>query len=154
LQSLCHLHHAQKTAKEAGNHIVVIVGPPCAGKSTYAKEQQKINGGVIVDFDAMAMALGATEEHNASEAIKEIALKARYAAIKEILNGIDLPAWIIETTPSDRMVDYYKRSGVIFKLLDPGKEICMQRAKKRPGDTEKRIINWYENILNKINNLI
>jgi len=43
LQSLCQMHHNQKTARERGQAIYVIVGPPCSGKSTFVSE--KIKGG-------------------------------------------------------------------------------------------------------------
>ncbi len=37
--------------------INVIVGPPCAGKSTHVKVNSTI-GNVLVDYDELAMALG------------------------------------------------------------------------------------------------
>jgi len=86
LQSLCHRHHNQKTWREQGVVIYVIVGPPCSGKSTYVNAKMK-GGGVRVDFDLLALAFGSESEHEASEGIKEIVVKARYAAIREILSG-------------------------------------------------------------------
>jgi len=136
LQSLCSMHHNQKTARERGQAIYVIVGPPCSGKSTYVNEKIK-GGGVRVDFDLLALAFGAESEHEANEEIKEIVVKARYAAIREILGGVPTTAWIIETTPSSKMIEYYKESGAIFKVVDPGENICLARAAKRSAGNER-----------------
>lgn len=144
LQSLCHMHHNQKTAREQGRAtIYVIVGPPCGGKSTYVNDKIKEGGGVRVDFDLLAQAFGSDSEHEANETIKAIVLKARYAAIREILDGIDKTAWIIETTPSDKMIEWYKEKGAVFKTIDPGENICIERAAERPAGTIDRINGWY-----------
>lgn len=143
LQSLCHMHHNQKTAREQGRAaIYVIVGAPCSGKSTFVNERIK-DGGVRVDFDLLSQALGSQSEHTFSDVIKSIVLKARYAAIKEILSGISETAWIIETTPSTKMIQWYKEKGAIFKVIDPGENICLDRAGQRPGGTVERIRGWY-----------
>jgi len=88
-----------------------------------------------VDFDLLAQAFGSDSEHEANEIIKSIVVKARYAAIQEILKGVPTTAWIIETTPSEKMIEYYNESGAIFKVIDPGENICIKRAGLRPGGT-------------------
>lgn len=148
LQTLCNMHHNQKTARENGRALItVVIGPPCAGKSTYARTQAKKMGGVLVDFDSIALALGAAGEHEASDEIRSIAIKARYAAIKEILDyGTITPAWIIESAPSATMIEYYKRRGVHFHKINTSEKICLERARdERPAKTIDRIKDWFKN---------
>ncbi|MGW1998552.1 hypothetical protein ACWCPW_51730, partial [Embleya sp. NPDC001921] len=78
--------------------MTVVVGPPCAGKSTWIRGQ-RADGDVVVDFDAMTSALGSTAPYAAPDAIRDVAFAARSAAIDRILKGVDAPAWIIHTSP-------------------------------------------------------
>ena len=125
--------------------INVIIGPPCAGKSTYIKENAT-QGDVLIDYDAMAMALGAGSTHTASGAIREVALRLRYSAINKILEGISAPAWIIHTNPRQSLIDDYAEAGAVFTIVDPGKAVCLERVEKdyRPEGTAEVIEAWYE----------
>ena len=44
--------------------ITIVLGPPCGGKSTYVAEQAQ-SGDVVVDYDALAQALGSPTPHDA-----------------------------------------------------------------------------------------
>jgi len=43
------------------------------------------------------------------------------------------------------MIQYYKESGAIFKVIDPSEKVCLERATKRKGGTADRIKSWYKN---------
>lgn len=124
--------------------ITIIVGPPCAGKSSYAKTQAN-ESDVIVDYDLLAIALGSKVEHGSSGSIKRVALRARFSAIRCILEGIEDDAWCIHTSPSKVIVQQYTEAGASFLILDPGKAACLERAKNRPAGTSEAIEAWYEN---------
>ena len=86
----------------------VIVGPPCAGKSTYARENAA-DEDVIVDFDAIAKALGSQTEHDAPAEVRECAFAARSAAIeKAMASGFE--AWVIHTNPNAEQMDEYRKA--------------------------------------------
>lgn len=131
--------------------IVVVTGPPCGGKSTYIKANAK-SGDVIIDMDRIALALTTddTQNHAYSQAIRFIAMEARKAAVKEALyqcaDRRGPTAWIIHTDPSaDERSQYRLRNAQIIEI-NPGKEVCLERAKERPEVNQpiaKKVINDY-----------
>lgn len=126
--------------------INIIVGPPCAGKSSFVVDNAQA-GDVLVDLDKIAMALGSEVSHSSYGAVKSAALAARSAVIEIILSGVDSDAWIIDTSPRQEQINNYEAAGAIFYLLNPGLEECNKRADKdsRPDETKAAIANWYEN---------
>jgi HK97 family phage prohead protease len=125
--------------------ITVVVGPPCAGKSTWISEKRQPDD-VVVDFDRMAQALGSTRAHAAPDAIRQVAFAARKAAIAKVLSGIDTDGWIIHTSPWPGQLDLYRSAGAEVVLLDPGVEECLARAEAdgRPDGTADAIRQWYD----------
>lgn len=124
----------------------VIIGPPCAGKSTYAQEHMQ-EGDVVVDFDALAHALGATERHNSQGAPREAAFKARTAVIDYLVtNSKRVNGWVIHSTPSEAQMRRYDEIGADIIELDPGMDECLRRAEQdgRPDGTAESIRQYYE----------
>lgn len=127
------------------SEINVIVGPPCAGKSTYALRSMN-DGDVIIDYDAIAVAIGSNSPHDATGSVRKVALLMRWRAVNEILRSIDHGAWIVHTKPTESVLARYKEAGAIFTVLDPGKDVCLQRAKdaERGPLCEQVITEWYD----------
>lgn len=125
-------------------NIHIIVGPPCAGKSTHILGASK-EGDVLIDFDTIAIAIGANEPHASDGDIKEIALEMRQSAIDKILKGLDATAWIIHTNPSSKTIKTYVNNDAVFTVLDPGIDECKKRATddNRPDGTIEAIEKWY-----------
>ena len=124
--------------------IHIITGPPCAGKSTYISENAKA-GDLKVDYDLIALALGAENSHAAEGLIKQAAFEAREGAIRKALEDSERESWIIHTTPSEDHMKMYEAAGAEFVHLDPGYEECMARARNdnRPQQTIEGIEKWY-----------
>lgn len=57
--------------RRARTRIVLVTGPPAAGKTTYANEQAGPLD-VVVDYDAISQALGSQREYGASAARQEM----------------------------------------------------------------------------------
>ena len=126
--------------------IHIIVGPPCAGKSTYLNDHAK-PGDLRVDFDKIAKCLGAAESHDAEGIVKTAAFAARDAVIKTATDNPDAESWIIHTSPTDEQMESYKSVNADVIVLDPGKDECLARAERdgRPERTFDAINQWYSN---------
>lgn len=123
--------------------IHVIIGAPCAGKSTYVRENAK-RGDVIVDYDSLAKALGA-EGHLPDGDIKQAAFRARKAVIEYCVET-KCEAWIIHTSPTDEQREAYEKAGAEFIEMDTDMDTCLQRAidDERPPETEQIIRDYFE----------
>jgi ATP-dependent protease ClpP protease subunit len=124
--------------------VTIVVGPPCAGKSTYIDDQHAPDD-VVVDFDRLAQALGSSTEHDPTDDVARATHAARYSAIAQALE-VDTDSWIVETSPTPDRVATYEAAGAEFVLLDPGEQVCLDRAVEddRPEGTADVIRAWYE----------
>ena len=122
----------------------IITGPPCGGKSTYVREHAK-DGDLRVDYDQIAKALGSVNEHAAEGLIRKAAFEARAGAIKAALKDTESESWIIHTRPTPEQMRAYEAAGAEFIELDPGKDVCLERARQdgRPDQTFEGIESWY-----------
>ena len=124
--------------------IHVITGPPCAGKSTFVRENAK-DGDLRIDYDLIAQALGAMNSHSADGLVKQAAFNAREGAIQTALKNSEAESWVIHTSPSEDHMKAYEDAGAEVITLDPGYEVCMERAKAdgRPQQTIDGIEKYY-----------
>lgn len=124
--------------------IHVITGPPCAGKSTFVRENAQ-PGDLIIDFDSLAGAFGSSTAHDSPLPFRRVVQSARRAAITQVLMGTVEHAWVIDTDPDRGMVAQYSRAGAQFHTVDPGQNECLLRADrdKRPSWTADQIRRWY-----------
>lgn len=123
--------------------LTVVVGPPCAGKSTYVRRMARA-GDVLVDYDALACALGSDRAHEAPPNVADVAYFAQHAVVTRCIEK-GWPAWVIHSRPSEAQLDAYRDAGARLVLLDPGMDECMARCERdgRPPGTAERIRDWY-----------
>jgi len=126
---------------EPGNvaALVVISGPPGAGKTTYANTHAVL-GDVVIDLDAITGALSAPDAgdpHAAPDHVRTIAQAARRAAITAAYR---CPAghtvWLIHTAPKPDAIAEYAVHGARFVTVDPGEAVTLAQgiAAGRPAD--------------------
>ena len=135
------------------------MGAPCSGKSTYVRDNAK-GEDIIVDMDriALALAVEGTADFKYSERIRNIARQARPAVVKGALLAAQgerrLGVWIIHTDPSPQDRQMYRAMNAQFVELDPGKDVCLARAKERPQPnrqvSEKVIAEYYQKRTNNV----
>jgi hypothetical protein len=131
--------------------IQIVTGPPCGGKSTYINDRAK-PGDIIIDMDVLALALTTpgTEPFTYTDKVRQVAFKARSAAIGEALIVAQgeryQNVYIIHTDPSPDQRAYYRAMGGRIVECDPGKDVCLERMKSRPKQNHaiaERFINEY-----------
>lgn len=124
--------------------VTLVVGPPCGGKTTYVREHRK-SGDLVVDFDALALAIGGDEMNHAPEHLERLAGDLRERLIEKVLGGVDFDAWVIATRPAPEQVDAFVEAGATILLADPGKDVALARAKEDglPTFTAGAIGSWY-----------
>lgn len=124
--------------------IHVLTGPPCGGKSTYMEKHAK-PGDLKVDYDEISLTLGAKVKWNPLGLVQKAAMRARKAAIDEAMKNPDAEAWIIQSRLSDSLRKTYEDAGAEIVEIDPGKDTCIERAKRdgRPKNIFLAIEGWY-----------
>jgi predicted kinase len=119
--------------------ITVITGPPCSGKTTYARQHAQ-PGDVIIDFDVIAKALGSTAYHDHDPRIREITAAAWSAAVDRTLaiTRTGITAWIIDARPTPRRRQQYRRARARVATLTATAEELHRRADADSQDAEFR----------------
>lgn len=132
--------------------LTVLLGPPGAGKSTYAAEN-RAPGDAVIDFDLIAQAFGSTADHDAPPTVGKLTFAARQAAIArafDSLTGVkdELPGdvWLLAVDLNDETRADWGAKGAEFVTLDPGKDVVLDRlrADGRPQSSFDATEEWYE----------
>jgi hypothetical protein len=139
--------------------ITIVTGAPCSGKSTYINDRAK-PGDVIVDLDPISRALtfNADDGHLVPEYIGHIAVGARNGAIKRALklrehrNGVNV--FIVHTAPKPSDLAIYRSLKCEIVNLDPGKDVCLERAERLRPHVAAVIEDWYSGRLHRARPLV
>lgn len=122
--------------------LTVVTGPPAAGKTTYVRSNAKA-GDIIIDLDALAVALGSPHSHNHPADIATVAQAARTAAIKAAV-GTGSSTWLIHTAPDPVQLAAYRAQGANIVTVDPGPEVTQGRiTAQRSPETQQVADRWY-----------
>lgn len=124
--------------------IHVLTGPPCGGKSTYLAKHAKA-GDLRVEYEEIGLAFGSVEKWNPTGLVQKATAKAREAAIILALKNPGAESWIIQSRLSVDMRKRFEKAGAEIIEIDPGKEVCLERAKRdgRPRNIFLAIEGWY-----------
>jgi hypothetical protein len=100
---------------------------------------------VVVDADALAVALGSPVSHNHPDGIHMLSVALRRDAIERAVQGrLRVPVWIVSCWPNPRDVAMFRSAGASFVVVDPGMDVCLERATgTRPDEWPTLIRNWY-----------
>lgn len=139
-------HASCNYAKRAADaRIVLVTGPPCAGKTTYVQHQAGPDD-LVLDLDAIARDLGSTRywHHDAATTARANAVMRR--EVLKLAATRRGRAWIIRCVPNGRTrtgLARMVRADRVVVLLPPGRTL-VRRAQMRPDPlaTVKAINDW------------
>lgn len=158
-QAICKPCHRIKSAMEgegASTHpewlprpacrVVLVTGPPGAGKSTYCQQQAQA-GDTIIDLDECYRAVAGKSGHDMTldERRPWIApvLRYRNKLIADLAENHAGDAYLIVAAPLRSRVEWWmKKLGAEHVLLDPGLDVCVARVKGQPV-RESGAEAWY-----------
>lgn len=107
----------QEGWRRSATWIVLVMGPPASGKSTYIAEHKGPHD-LVIDYGAMAESMGGASH-------KEV-MAARNAVLKRVQRGqVEAPrVWIHSANPeAERMFPYHE-----VVSLDPGRDEVLSRC--------------------------
>lgn len=136
--------------------VTVLTGPPCGGKSTYIRERAK-PGDVVIDLDRIALALTVEgiADHSAPEHVMQVAISARRGAVRRALKlSKSVDVWIIHTAPKPQDLAAYRVVGAVVVTIDPGIEVCHERAARLRPYAATVIDQWYSGILHRTRRIV
>lgn len=121
----------RKRARDA--RVVLVCGPPCAGKTTYV-QAHAAEGDLVLDLDQIARDLGSTRywHHDPVTTAKANAVMRR--EVLRLAATRRGRAWIIRCVPNGRTrtgLARLVRADQVVVLLPPGRTL-VRRARERP----------------------
>lgn len=126
--------------------ITVVTGPPCSGKTTYVREHRTWDD-VVLDFDVLAHALGHRHTQTVIEPDHPSVDLARwgYTAILRTLlaKPPSYDVWIVNARPAGWMRANLRDAGARFIALDPGEDVCAERAFRYSSERLRAVRDWY-----------
>lgn len=124
--------------------VYLVAGPPCSGKSTLVARLAKLEDPVL-DFDTICTELDGRRgwyHDRATQHRAEAVMARRMTRIRHH----DGDAYVLRCAPDKvQRRDLARRLNATVWLLDPGKDVCLARARadRRPASTLSGIGYWY-----------
>lgn len=127
-------HQSCNFGKRAANaRVVLVTGPPCAGKTTYAEHHAK-PGELVLDLDRIARELGSTRHWHHDPAILARADAVMRREVLRVAGTRAGRAWVIRCVPDGRArtgLARLVRADKVVVLVPRGSTL-VARARRRP----------------------
>lgn len=132
----------RKNVSEA--RITVIAGPPASGKTTYV-QQHKTDNDLVIDLDAIAIALGSNVSHDHNPRLLPFMFAARDAILQRISRPNDIDhVWVIRTAPLLKDRHEWWQATVIVLAKDADTCKAQAAAAGRPAQWNQLIDDWWD----------
>jgi hypothetical protein len=143
----CNSKRQDRVMTGYGASVIVVVGPPAAGKTTYVLEHAK-PADVVIDMDRIAKALmpfDPERSHEYPDHIRHVAISTRKAAIRRATRLRErVTVWLIHALPSADDLAEYRALRWQVVTIDPGRDVVTQRASTiRPPEMMRHVERWY-----------
>lgn len=131
--------------------IHAVIGPPCAGKTTWALEHMQ-PGDIIVDYDRLADALmpGMPDDTPVPDAVRDLVAGAWQGAYRNAVTLAEpVSLWLVKVMPgtqrSPRLLDEWLALDYDIHVCDPGKPVVVERLEElKAGRRELASMRqWY-----------
>ncbi|MBK3556290.1 hypothetical protein JHN55_07020 [Streptomyces sp. MBT56] len=126
--------------------LYVVTGPPASGKSSWIQARATPTD-IVIDLDKITLALSGpgAPQWNQDKLLVKVAQRARFAAIDEAVKHRDeTDVYLIHTMPSAKAKARYVRLGARIIVVDPGKDVVMQRVRDMRADGMVAVVSrWY-----------
>lgn len=136
--------YASEADQEDERQVVLVYGPPCAGKSTLVRESSR-RGDLVMDRDAIHQALSNLDTHDRDKDISTMV----ELIWENMLRNIPLfqgNVWIISSAPRRSDRDSLGHLVTRNQLVFVDRETCLQRARdQRPESWLTYIDRWFDN---------
>jgi predicted kinase len=130
-----------------GLEVVLVAGPPCAGKNRYISEHADPED-LVLDLDALSEAMSLAGTYEFIPAHLPIVTEARDAALERLLLGGHqvCRCWVISTAPERKRREHFRRRyGARSVVLWWPEETCLLRAmSERPPQWQQYVRNWFD----------
>lgn len=156
-QSICRNHHIEKSAEESRSRkssmlpswmprptkpLILVCGPPGAGKTTYVRTHAKPVD-LVLDLDDMAVAMGLPLEGRTDSQIGAL-VRERNRRLAAFCEGrTSHPrCWLIATAGKPDHREFWRGKGAKVVELHPGVHVCKERILQdatRPLSVRSRI---------------
>lgn len=126
-------------------HVVLVVGPPAGGKSTWVRERAAA-GDTVVDFDAIAREVGSSGAHRHSSGAVAKALAVQKRRERAVAAMTDGTAYVIRVAsdPAERAALAARLRADRVHVVDPGRGVVEGRmGPDRPESARREVERWY-----------
>lgn len=143
----CNSKRQNRVRPGYGASVVVVIGPPASGKSTYVLEHAKPVD-VVIDMDRIARALmpvEPTQSHTYPDYLRHVAISARKGAIRTATRLREpVTVWLIHAVPTLAELAEYRGLGWQVITVDPGRAVVEDRCwAQRPEVMQLHVRRWY-----------
>ncbi|MEX0158212.1 MULTISPECIES: HNH endonuclease [unclassified Microbacterium] len=143
----CNSKRQDRVISGYGAVVIVVTGPPAAGKTTHVLQHARPTD-VVIDMDRIArslMPLDPDNSHDYPEHVRHVAIAARKAAIRRATRLRErVTVWLIHAIPEPKDLAEYRAFGWRIETIDPGRAIVEQRARTmRPAAMMHHVERWY-----------
>jgi hypothetical protein len=145
----CNLSRGASTVAGPTIPVTVVIGPPAAGKTSWAL-LYAMSGDVVIDLDRIAAALRPVDAvgHTYPQHVRHVAIGARQAALRR---AVALPAssgaraWVIHAIPTAAQLKAYVGDGWTVHVCDPGADVVRARitSSSRGRRHMDAVDRWY-----------
>lgn len=144
----CNSLRQDRAVNGIGANIMIVTGPPAAGKSTWVLDHAQPND-VVIDLDRLVDAVSPRVQLRTAETpahVKNLAVKARRALITAATRMYTkCNVWLIHALPTQANLAEYTGFGWPVIMIDPGRATVEARAATMRRPAMRQVIaQWYD----------